>query len=198
MKKHNAKWMVKVSMLSAVSVVLMLFEFPIPFIAPPFYELDFSEVPVLLGAFALGPLAGVVIELLKILLNLLINGTITAGVGEFANFVIGISFVLPAELIYKSSKSRKNAIIGMAVGGASMVVLGCFINAFIMIPAFGAALKMPMDSFISMGKAIHPSIDSILGLVIFCVAPFNALKAVLVSIIVNFIYKPLSSVIKVK
>ena len=198
MKKHNAKWMVKVSMLSAVSVVLMLFEFPIPFIAPPFYELDFSEVPVLLGAFALGPLAGVVIELLKILLNLLINGTITAGVGEFANFVIGISFVLPAELIYKRHKSRKNAIIGMAVGGASMVVLGCFINAFIMIPAFGAALKMPMDSFISMGKAIHPSIDSILGLVIFCVAPFNALKAVLVSIIVNFIYKPLSSVIKVK
>ena len=94
MKKYNAKWMVKVSMLSAVSVVLMLFEFPIPFIAPPFYELDFSEVPVLLGAFALGPLAGVVIELLKILLNLLINGTITAGVGEFANFVIGISFVL--------------------------------------------------------------------------------------------------------
>ena len=111
MKKVNTKWMVKVAMLSAVSVVLMLFEFPLPFIAPPFYELDFSEVPVLIGTFALGPLAGVVIEFVKVLLNLLINGSITGGVGEFANFLVGVCFVFPAGLIYKHNKSKKQGVL---------------------------------------------------------------------------------------
>ena len=101
MKKSKIEWMTKIAMLSAAAMVLMLFEFPLPFVAPMFYELDFSEVPVLVGAFALGPVAGIAIEFLKILVNLLINGTITAGVGELANFLVGVSFILPAELIYK-------------------------------------------------------------------------------------------------
>ena len=131
MRITKVNWMVKVAMLSAVSVVLMLLEFPIPFIAPPFYEFDFSEVPVLIGAFALGPIAGVTIEFIKILLNLLINGTITGGVGEFANFLVGVSFILPVEFVYMRKKTKKNAIIGMIVGGIIMVSIACVINAFI-------------------------------------------------------------------
>ena len=94
--RSRIEYIVKVAMLGALSTILMLFEFPLPFIAPPFYELDFSEVPVLIGTFAMGPMAGVLIELIKVLLNLVINGTITAGVGELANFIMGCAFIIPA------------------------------------------------------------------------------------------------------
>ncbi len=198
MKSSNIKWMVKVAMLSAVSVILMLFEFPIPFIAPSFYELDFSEVPVLLGGFALGPLAGVIIECIKILLNFLINGSVTYGVGEFANLLVGITFVLPACLLYKKQKTKKSAIFGMIIGGAVMVVFGSLLNAFVLIPAYAKAFKMPIDAFIKMGASIYPSINSLWKLVLFCTAPFNILKAVLVSVVTVVIYKPLSPVLKLK
>ena len=113
--RNRVRKMVQVGMLSAIAVVLMLFEIPLPF-APAFYEIDFSEVPVLVGCFAMGPVAGVAIEFLKILLNFAINGTTTAGVGEVANFLIGCSLVVPAALIYKFKKTRNGAIIGMAAG----------------------------------------------------------------------------------
>lgn len=193
----TTQWIVKVSLLSAAAFVLMLFEFPLPFIAPPFYEFDFSEVPVLLGAFALGPVAGLYIEFVKVLLNLL-NGTITAGVGEFANFLIGIAFVVPAGIIYKKKKSKKTALLGMVVGGAIMVMLGAVINAFVLIPAYGNALQMPMEAFVGMGSEIHPSIDSLWKLVLLCVVPFNAIKVIIVSLITNFIYKPLRPILKGK
>ncbi len=196
MKKSNIKWMVKVSMLGSIAVVLMLLEFPIPFIAPPFYEFDFSEVPVLIGAFALGPMAGVVIELIKVLLNLLINGTITGGVGEFANFLVGVSFVLPAGLVYKRCKDKKHALLGLIAGGISMVVLGCFINLYILIPAFSKALSMPIDAFIKMGSAIYSYIDSLWKLVVFCTAPFNTIKVVAAAIVTMLVYKHISPILK--
>ncbi len=198
MKKIETQWMVKVAMLSAVSVILMLLEFPLPFIAPPFYELDFSEVPVLLGGFALGPLAGVVIEVFKILLNLLINGTVTGGVGEFANLIIGISFVLPGCWIYRRIKTKKSAIFGMAIGGVVMVALGCIINTYVLIPIYAEAFEMPIEAFVSMGAKINPMIDSLWKLVLLCTAPFNLIKAILVSVITALIYKPLSPVLKLK
>ena len=196
MKK--TEWMVKVAMLSAVSVVLMLFEFPLPFLAPPFYKFDFSEIPVLLGTFALGPVAGVVIELIKVLLNLLINGTITGGVGEAANFVVGVAYILPAGLIYKKFKTKKAASLGMLVGGMVMVGLGAVVNAYVLIPAYGSALNMPMEAFVNMGKSIHPSINSLGMLVLLCVVPFNAVKVLVVSVLTRLIYKPLSPLLKGK
>ncbi len=196
MKK--TEWVVKVAMLSALAVILMLFEFPLPFIAPSFYQLDFSEVPVLLGAFALGPFAGVVIEFLKILLNIFINGTKTAYVGEFANFLIGISFVVPAGMIYKRRKTKKTALLGMIAGGVVMVALGAAVNAYILLPVYGKAFQMPTEAFVDMGSKIHPAIDSVEKLVLLCVVPFNALKIVFVSLITNFIYKPLSPILKAK
>ena len=198
MRKNKTKWMVKVAMLSAVAVVLMLLEFPLPFIAPPFYELDFSEIPVLVGAFALGPVAGVVIEAIKVLLNLLINGTITGGVGEAANFLVGIAFILPAGIIYKRNKCKKTAALGMTVGGILMVVLSCFVNTYILIPAYGAALGVEVSAFVKTAAAIHPLIDSLWKMVLLCVAPFNAIKVILVSVITTVLYKHISPILKGK
>ena len=192
----NVSWMVKVAMLGALATVLMLFEFPLPFIAPPFYEMDLSEVPVLIGAFALGPLAGVIIELLKILLNLVINGTDTYFVGEIANFAMGLVFVLPASLIYKRTKTKKTAIVGLAVGSFSMVVLGCFINAYVMIPTYSVLYGMPLDAIVGMAAKIHSFIDTLFEFVLVCVAPFNLLKGIIVSIVTILVYKPLRRLIE--
>lgn len=174
----------------------MLVEFPLPFIAPPFYELDFSEVPVLIGAFALGPWSAITIEAIKVAINLIINGSSTGGVGEIANFVIGVSFVLPAGLIYRRNKTKKIAVFSMIIGTISMAILGVFINAYVMLPIYSAV--MPIEQIIQMGKDIVPYITDSLTFCIFCVLPFNIIKGTLVSAITAFIYKPLSKVIHPK
>lgn len=195
-KMTKTRKLVVTAMLSSLATILMLVEIPLPFIAPPFYKLDFSEVPVLIGAFSMGPVAGVVIEAIKILLNFVLNGTITGGVGEIANFIIGCSFVVPASLIYKHKKTKKNAIISMIVGTLCMAVLGVFINAYVMIPIYSNF--MPLEQIIQMGQDIVPIITDTLTFCIFCVAPFNIIKGVLVSTITGLIYKPLSRVIHPK
>ncbi len=196
MKNKNTAWLVRVAMLSAVATILMLFEFPLPFIAPSFYEVDLSEVPVFIGAFAMGPWAGVVIEGVKILLNLIINGTVTAGVGEAANFVMGVVFVLPGALIYKRRRTKSNAVLGLIIGSIVMVVMSCFINAYIMLPIYAKAFKIPIDAIIGMAKAIWPSVDTMFEFVLLCVAPFNLIKAILVSVVTMLIYKPVSPLLK--
>lgn len=193
--KMSVKTMTQVGMLGAIAVVLMLFEIPLPF-APSFYEIDFSEVPVLVGTFAMGPMAGVMIELVKVLLNLLINGTKTAGVGEIANFLIGIAFCLPAAVIYKRRHSKKGAMVGMLGGTLVMTLVGCFLNAYILLPAYAKAFQMPMDALVEVGSAVNTNIHSLFTFVIFAVAPFNLLKGVLVSIIVMLIYKKISPLLK--
>ena len=195
--KVNVRKMAQVAMLSAIAVVLMLFEIPLPF-APSFYEIDFSEVPVLVGCFAMGPLAGVAIELLKILLNLVINGSATAGVGEMANFLIGCALVLPAAVIYKRMHTRKCAIVGMAAGTVFMTAVGCFLNAFVLLPAYAAAFGMPISGLVEMGTAVNSGITDLTTFVLFAVAPFNLLKGVLVSLIVFIIYKKISPVLRMR
>ena len=185
----------QVGMLGAIAFVLMLFEIPLPF-APSFYEIDFSEVPVLIGCFSMGPLAGVLIELIKIILNLCINGTMTAGVGELANFVIGCALVIPAALIYKRKKTKKGAVIGLVAGTLFMTVSGCFINAYVMLPTYAKAFGMPIEALVEMGSAVNASITDLLTFVMFAVVPFNLLKGVLVSIIVLLIYKKISPILK--
>lgn len=193
--KMSVKMITQVGMLGAIAVVLMLFEIPLPF-APSFYEIDFSEVPVLVGAFAMGPMAGVFIEFVKILLNLLINGTKTAGVGEFANFLIGISFCLPASWIYRKMHSKKGAIIGLASGTIVMTIVGCFLNAYLLLPTYAKAFEMPIDALVGMGTSINANITDLFTFVVFAVVPFNLLKGVLVSLIVVLIYKKISPILK--
>ena len=185
----------QIGMLGAIATVLMLFEIPLPF-APSFYEIDFSEVPVLIGCFSMGPLAGALIELVKIILNFVINGTATAGVGEIANYIIGISLCVPAGIIYKKSKTKKSAVLGLAVGTVFMTVLGCFVNAYVLLPTYAAAFKMPIDALVEMGTAINANITNIFTFVMFAVAPFNLLKGVLDSIIVIAVYKKISPILK--
>ncbi len=197
-RAHSTKvrTMVQIAMLGAVATVLMLFEFPLPFLAPSFYELDFSEVPVLIGAFAMGPLAGAAIELLKILLNFVLNGTITAGVGELANFLMGCAFVVPAGLIYRKHKTKKHAIAAMIVGTICMVTVSAFLNALLLLPAYGAAFEMPVEVFVQMGHAIIPLINDLLTFSLFCVVPFNLLKGVVVSMLTLVLYKHISQLLK--
>ena len=193
--RFGVKALVKIGMLSAVAIILMLYEIPLPF-APSFYEIDFSEVPVMVGAFAMGPLAGALIELVKILLNFVFTGTDTGGVGELANFIIGCSLCVPAGLIYRLNRTRKTALIGMITGTVAMTVLGCIINAFVLLPTFATVFSMPVDELVAMGTAVNPHITSLSTFVIFAVAPFNLLKGVLVSLIVFLIYKKISPIFR--
>lgn len=191
----STKKIAQIGMLGAIAVVLMLFEVPLPF-APPFYKIDLSEVPVLIGSFAMGPVAGAFIELVKILLNFLINGTDTAGVGEIANYVIGVSMCIPAAIVYKKMHSKKGAIVGCAVGTIVMTIFGCFINAYVMLPTYAAAFNMPIDALVSMGTAVNAKITDLFTFVMFAVAPFNLLKGVVVSLIVLLIYKKIKPVLR--
>lgn len=193
---NKTRKLVEIGMLGAIATVLMLFEFPIPFIAPPFYELDFSEVPVLVGAFALGPMAGATIELVKILINLLINGTATAFVGEIGNYLLGCSFIIPAALIYKKRKTKKNALIAMVIGTIVMTVFGCFLNAYVLLPTYATAFGMPIDAIVGMGSAINANINDVMTFVIIAVAPFNIIKGIVVSVITLLIYKHISPILK--
>ena len=195
--KFGVKALVKIGMLAAVAVILMIFEIPLPF-APAFYVIDFSEVPVMVGCFAMGPLAGALIELVKILLNFVITGTDTAGVGELANFIIGCSLCVPAGLIYRRNRTRKNALIGMITGTLLMTVIGCVINAFVLLPTYAVAFGLSMDKLVAMGTAVNSGITGISTFVMFAVAPFNLLKGILVSVIVFLIYKKISPIFRMR
>lgn len=196
-ERFGVRALVNIGMLAAIAIILMLFDIPLPF-APSFYEIDFSEVPVMVGCFAMGPFAGALIEFVKILLNFVFTGTDTAGVGELANFIIGCALCVPAGLIYRRKRTRTTALVGMAVGTVAMTVLGCLINAYILLPTYATAFGMPMDALVEMGTAVNPNINSLATFVIFAVAPFNLLKGVLVSLIVFVIYKKISPIFRMR
>lgn len=195
--RFNVNTIAKISILGALACILMLFEIPLPF-APTFYQLDFSEVIVLIGGFAMGPWAAVCIEGLKILLNLLLNGSITMGVGELANFIIGCSLVVPAILIYQVQKTKQHAIIGLVIGTIIMTIVGALINYFVLIPAYAFFMQpaLTMDIIVGMGSAINPNISGLLTLIVFCVVPFNIVKGIAVSTIVFITYKKAAPLLK--
>lgn len=204
-KKHGdteriltTRKMAMIGMFSAVATILHLFDFPIPF-APPFYKLDFSELPILVGTFAFGPVAGVMMEFLKILLKLFIKGTSTAFVGDLANFVIGCSFIIPASVIYTFRKTKKSAIVSCAIGTLVLTVFGTAFNAIYLIPAFSVLFGMPIESILEMGMKVNPFVKegSLVSLVVACVAPMNLIKGGFSSIVTLLIYKPLSPILKV-
>jgi len=193
----NTRKMAMIGMFSAIAMILHLFDFPLPF-APGFYKLDFSELPILVGTFAFGPAAGVMMEFVKILLKLLIKGTSTAFVGDLANFVIGCSFILPASAIYAFRKNKKSAVFACMAGTLIMTVFGTAFNAIYLLPAFSRLYGMPLEQLLAMGTAVNPLAKegSIVSFVAACVAPLNLIKGVSVSIVTMLIYKPLSPIIK--
>ena len=190
----NTRAIAKAAVLGAVAFVLMLLEFPLP-IAPSFYKMDFSEAAVLMGGFALGPAYAVIIEALKVALNLIFQGTITMGVGEMANFLIGISFTVPAAYMYSRNKTLKTAIKGMAVGTLCMMAAGVLLNYFVLLPAYVALAHFPMEAIIGAGQAIFPFIQNKFTFVMACVTPFNLIKGILISVVTRMLYKRLSPIL---
>ena len=174
---------------AAIATVLHVLDFPLLFLAPEFYKLDFSELPVLLCGFYLGPSATVACEGVKILLKLLLKGTSTAYVGDFANFVVGCSFVLPATIWYHAHKSKHSAVIGLILGTLSMTVLGTAFNALYLLPKFSQLFELPLDAIIAMGAKINGNIHNVTTFVILCVAPLNLVKGVSVSMLTMLLYK---------
>lgn len=192
MQTENRKRIItltRIAILGALASVIMLLEFPLPMIAPPFYELDFSEIPVLIGSFSMGPVAGIIIELLKILLKLLIKGTSTAFAGEIANFLVGCALVVPAGIIYKHYRTKSGALVAMLCGSMFMSIVAFFLNAYFLIPFFSNFYGIPVDVIIGMGHNIFPIVDSVEELAAYCVVPFNFIKGVSVSILTFIMYK---------
>lgn len=195
-KVFTVRNVVQIGMFGALAAVLMLFEFPLPFIAPPFYELDLSEIPVLIGTFSMGPIAGILIELVKILLKLLIKGTTTAYVGDAANFLIGCCFLLPAGIIYKLNRTKKGALMGMATGTLVMAAAGAVLNALVLLPFYSTLYHMPMEALIEAGTQVNSLIVNIPTFVIIAVVPFNLVKGFIVSLITDLVYKRVRVIIR--
>lgn len=174
--------------------VLMLVEIPL-FFAPGFYKMDLSELPIMICTFYLGPVAGVVAELIKVCIKLLLKGTTTAFVGDFANFAVGCSLILPASVIYHMNKTKRGAVLAVIAGTLCMTVFGSAFNAFYLLPKFSQLFGLPMDTIIEMGRAINPAIGSVWTLVLFAVAPLNLLKGTVVSLLTFLLYKRVSRAI---
>lgn len=189
----NTKTMVKISVLAVISFILMLFEFPIAFLAPSFLQMDISDMPALIGAFAIGPMAGVIIQLLKNVLHLF--QTSTVGVGELANFVVGSTFAYTAGYIYYKEKTFKKAIMGLIIGTVTMTVVITIANYFIMFPFYADLYGINLDIIIDMGKAINKNIIDLKTMMIIAVVPFNLLKGLIVTILTMLIYKRVSPIL---
>ena len=193
---NKVKLIAKIAILSAISTVLMFIEFPLGF-APSFYKFDFSEVVVMLGGFALGPIPCIAIEAIKVLCNTLIEGSITYGVGEFANFLIGLSFVLPASIIYKKHKTKKHAIYGILLGTLSIFIVGMILNGVLLLPAYAFFMDLEVSAFVAMGKAVNPLIDSYFSFLFWATGLFNIFKAIVSGIIVLLVYKKISPILHI-
>lgn len=176
------------AILSAVATVLMFISFPIPFLIPPFVKMDFSELPALLAAFSMGPVSGVMVCLVKNLINLLF--TTTSGVGELCNFLLGVCFVIPAGWIYKVRRTRSGALLASGAGAVAMAVLSVPVNYFISYPFY--TTFMPLDTIIGMYQDLLPSVDGLLACLLIFNMPFTLLKGILDVALAFLIYKPLS------
>ena len=176
------------AILGAVATVLMFLSFPMPFLIPSFIKMDFSELPALLAAFSMGPASGVAVCLIKNLINVL--STTTGGVGELANFLMGVFFVLPAGFIYKKKKTRGSALLAAVIGAVSMAAFSVPINYFISYPFYTSL--MPLDVIIGMYQELIPSMDGLLACLLVFNMPFTLLKGLLDVLLAFLIYKPLS------
>lgn len=181
-KTLNTNRFIKLSLLSAIAVILMYIDFPVIPIFP-WLKIDLSDVPALMGAFAFGPLAGVIIELMKNLLILIVKGTGTGFVGELANFLVGVALVWPAAMVYKKNKTKKTAVLGMVLGILCIEVVGILANVYLLLPAYGMAMsKTELMQYVTVG-----------------LIPFNGIKSILVCGITYALYKKVSvSIFKVE
>ena len=190
----RTKDMTKVAMLSVIGFVLMYFQLPLTFVAPPFMKLDISDLPVLMGAFTMGPVYGIIIAALKNLMHIIFKGTMTAGVGELSNFIISSTFALVSSYIYRKHRTYKGAVLSMTVGVVAMTILAMASNYFVVFPLYGKV--MPMEAIIAMGSAITPKITGLFTMMIYSVLPFNLIKGFTTSAIMMLVYEKVSPIFK--
>lgn len=179
------------ALLASISYILAFFEFPVP-LSPSFARMDLSDIPALIGAFALGPATGVIIELIKNVLQLL--STSTAGIGELANFLIGASYVWIAGFIYKYKRTKKGAVSAYIISSIVMGVVAMIVNYFILLPLFETF--MPLDQLIASFSEFLPFIQTKLDVVLYNVLPFNVIKGLVVGLVTMVVYKKLAPVLK--
>ena len=180
------------ALMGARSAVLMFIQIPVPMFMPGFIKFDLSELPALIAAFAIGPVSGACVCLIKNLINLL--STSTGGVGELSNFILGCAFVVPAGLIYKSKKTKKTAVIGAVAGAAVMAVLSIPSNYFITYPIY--TNFMSMDAIIGAYQALNPKVETLLDALIWFNMPFTFIKGMASTVVAVAVYKYISPVIK--
>lgn len=186
MNKISTQKLSRIGILGAIGFILMFLDFPLGFVAPGFMKVDLADVPALIAGFAMGPTSGVLVQLIKNILNLF--KTSTGGVGELSNFIVGSVFVLASSLYYKKNKTMKGAYIGLAIGTIAMSLLAMASNYFFIYPLY-ARIAIPMETIIAMGQAIFPSIETLWDMMILSVLPFNILKGAINSVVTAFLYK---------
>ena len=195
--KHlNLKNIARIGILGALGAILMMFDFPILFIAPSFYKLDLGDLPCLIGSFAMGPIPGLFIQIVKIIIKLLIKPTSTAFVGEIAAFIMSSTYCISAGYIYSLSKTKKNALKSLIISSIFLVIISSFINYVLIIPAYVSLYNISLETIISMGNKIIPLVKDKLSFILCCVAPFNLIKAIILDILALGLYKHISPLLK--
>lgn len=185
--------LVKVALLSAISFILMFIEMPIPGLFPDFLKIDISDIPALIAGLALGPIAGIAVEVIKNFLHGIV-ATTTGGVGELANIVVGSSFVVGSSIVYRSRKDLKGLLMSLVSGTIMMVVVGSIVNYFFLLPFYGKL--MGLEAIIGIGKAVNPKVHDLATFVIWFIAPFNFIKGIMISVIIIPIYKKIENLIR--
>ena len=194
-KVLTTKNLTMIAMLSAIAAVLMIFEIQLPF-SPSFVKFDFSDLPVMLGGFLIGPFAGGIIAFMKILLHFLLNGTTSFFVGDLSNLLLTLSFVLPASFIYQQKKTKKTAIQGLLVSIICTSLLAIIFNLFLIFPLYLKVLNLKMVDLINMIHVVNPLVKDGFTMIVFSLLPFNLFKYSIVSMITMLSYKKLSILFK--
>ncbi len=193
-KKWNVQTIVLTAMLAGLAGALMSLEFSLPMM-PPFYKIDFSDVPSIIALFSLGPVSATLVEVIKLIVKVVTVGTNTAYVGELAN-LLGIAlFILPTWFVYKKmNKTRKAVIVSLIVGILIRTVFACLCNACITLPLYAKAMGMPLDSVVQMVGSVNPSIKDLISFIAFATIPFNLIKISANYIIGYFLMERLSAI----
>ncbi|MCH5138971.1 ECF transporter S component [Clostridiaceae bacterium UIB06] len=194
MKNGKLNRLVKMSLLGVIGFLLMFIEVPIP-IFPAFLKIDISDLPALIGAFALGPAAGIGIELLKNILHGIFKGAETAFIGELANFVVGSVLAFSAGYVYSKNKSKRTAALGLVVGTLAMTVVASVFNYFVLLPLYEKVLHFPISAIVAMGSKVNSNIKDLNSLIVWSIAPFNLIKGAILSVLTMAAYKSVSSVL---
>lgn len=190
-RKSQLNYLIKIALLGALGGALMLIKAPLA-IFPSFLTIDLSDIPAIIGALVLGPLAGVLVEVMKILINFVLNGSFTGGVGELANVLIGISLVLPIGLVYKKQSNIKGAIVGGVIGTITMTVMGALLNYFVLLPLYANLMNMEVMDFVYQAEQIKifgGLMKTEWDLVLFGITPFNIFKGALLTTVTALIYR---------